>query len=208
MNRVELKEWSKEKISGKLLEIWKGILLAALAMLVLGFGAGIVQLIFGEKSTITSIASILVEIISIPISIGLVAFIMEFVRKDEFDKNLIFDYYSDFMKVVATIILSGIIIALGCVCFIIPGIYLAFSYTLVPYLLAERKDLSMTETLRLSRKMMNGHKLDYFILGLSFIGWSLLVPFTFGLILIWLAPYMTIATTKFCTDIIDNYEED
>ena len=208
MNRVELKNWSKEKITGKLLEIWKGILLATLAMLVLGFGSGVVQLIFGEKSTITSIVSILVEIISIPLSIGLTAFIMKFVRKDELDKNLIFDYYSDFMKVAATTILSGIIIALGCICFIIPGIYLAFSYTLVPYLLAERKDLSMTEILRLSRKMMNGHKLDYFILGLSFIGWSLLVPFTLGILLIWLGPYMTITTTKFCTDIIDNYEED
>ena len=95
MNRVELKNWSKEKITGKLLEIWKGILLATLAMLVLGFGSGVVQLIFGEKSTITSIVSILVEIISIPLSIGLTAFIMKFVRKDELDKNLIFDYYSD-----------------------------------------------------------------------------------------------------------------
>lgn len=208
MNRVELKEWSKEKIKDKLWDIWKGILIALAVVLVLSLGLAIIQTIFGEKSTITAVISIVVEIISIPISIGLLAYTMKFVRKEELDNNLIFDFFGDVVKIAATIILMGLIVALGCVCFIVPGIYLAFSYMLVPYLLAERKDLTMTETLRLSRKMMNGHKLDYFILGLSFIGWALLTPFTLGILLVWLYPYMMVANTKFATDIIDNYEEE
>jgi len=208
MNRIELKEWSKEKIKGKLLDIWKGLLIAVGAMLVLSLGLVVVEGIFGEKSMITSIISLVVEIISIPLSIGLTAYAMKFVRKDELDNGVVFDYFGDLVKIAATTILMGILIALGCICFIIPGIYLAFSYMLVPYLLAEKKDLTMTETLRLSRKMMNGHKLDYFILGLSFIGWALLTPFTLGLIMIWLYPYMLVANTKFATDIIDKYEEE
>ena len=96
---------------------------------------------------------------------------------------------------------------IGFIFFIIPGIYLAFSYALVPYLLVTNKDLSITETLELSRKMMNGHKLDLFVLGISFLGWMLLVPCTFGIILIWLYPYMMTATTKFFVDIIDSYNE-
>lgn len=99
------------------------------------------------------------------------------------------------------------LIMLGMLFFVVPGIYLSFSYSLVPYLLVTRKDLSITETLALSRKMMNGHKLDYFILGLSFIGWVMITPFTFGLLLIWLYPYMMTATTKFAVDVIDSYQE-
>lgn len=208
MNRVELKEWSKEKIKNKLSQIWKGLLVAIAAVLVLSLGSAIIQTIFGEKSIITDVISIIVEIISLPISIGLTAYAMKYIRKDELDNSLIFDYFGDLVKIALTMILMGIIIALGCVCFIIPGIYLAFSYMLVPYLLVERKDLTITETLQLSRKMMNGHKLDYFVLSLSFIGWILLTPFTLGIILIWLYPYILVATTKFSIDIIDNYEEE
>lgn len=208
MNRVELKEWSKEKIKDKLLDIWKGLLVAIAAILVLSLGLAIVQIIFGEESTITRVLSIIVEFISTPISIGLTAYAINFVRKNELYNGVIFDYFGDLVKIIGTMLLMGVIVALGCVCFIIPGIYLAFSYMLVPYLLVERRDLTITETLSLSRKMMNGHKLDYFILSISFIGWILLTPFTLGIILIWLYPYMLVATTKFSTDIIDNYEEE
>ena len=72
----------------------------------------------------------------------------------------------------------------------------------------QRKDLSVTEILALSHKMMKGHKFDYVILGLSFIGWYMLVPFTFGIVLIFLVPYMTVANTKFLVDVIDEYKED
>ena len=96
----------------------------------------------------------------------------------------------------------------GCICFIIPGIYLAFSYAMVPYLLATRKDLTITETLELSRKMMDGHKFDYFVLSISFIGWAILVPFTLGILMIWLYPYIMTATTKFFIDIEQEYTQD
>ena len=97
---------------------------------------------------------------------------------------------------------------LGFILLIIPGIYLAFSYLLVPYLLVQRNDLSITDTLRLSRKMMNGHKIDAFVLGLSFIGWGILGTLTLGILYIWLYPYMMTTYTKFCLDIIENYKED
>lgn len=208
MNRVELKEWSKEKINDKLLDIWKGLLVAIAAILVLSLGLAIIQIIFGEESTITKVVSIIVEFISTPISIGLTAYAINFVRKNELYNGIIFDYFGDLLKIIGTMLLMGVIVALGCICFIVPGIYLAFSYMLVPYLLVERRDLTITETLQLSRKMMNGHKLDYFILSVSFIGWILLTPFTLGIILIWLYPYILVATTKFSIDIIDSYEEE
>lgn len=207
MNRVELKEWAKQKISGNIGNIFIGIGIIFAISLLFSFGVGIVQIIFGETSFITFIVSLVVEFLLVPLQIGLNGYMMGFVQNDTFNRDAIFAPYDDTFKIIGASILMSFVIMVGFIFFIIPGIYLAFSYALVPYLLVTNKDLSITETLELSRKMMNGHKLDLFVLGISFLGWMLLVPCTFGIILIWLYPYMMTATTKFFVDIIDSYNE-
>ncbi len=207
MNRVELKEWAKQKISGNIGNIFIGIGIIFAISLLFSFGVGIVQIIFGEMSFITFIVSLGVEFLLVPLQIGLNGYMMGFVQNDTFNRDAIFAPYDDTFKIIGASILMSFVIMVGFIFFIVPGIYLAFSYALVPYLLVINKDLSITETLELSRKMMNGHKLDLFVLGISFLGWMLLVPCTFGIILIWLYPYMMTATTKFFVDIIDSYNE-
>ena len=54
--------------------------------------------------------------------------------------------------------------------FVIPGIIKAISYALTPYILADCKNVRATDALKLSMRMMEGHKWEYFVLGLSFIG--------------------------------------
>lgn len=208
MNRVEIKEWSKEKIKGNLWNILVGLLIMMAVSFVFSFGLGFIQAIFGNDSFITSIVSIVVEVLLIPLGIGLYSYLVEFINNDNFDKNLLFEPYERTVNVIGASLLVSLLVMVGCICFIIPGIYLAFSYAMVPYLLATRKDLTVTETLELSRKMMNGHKFDYFVLSISFIGWAILVPFTLGILLIWLYPYMMTATTKFFMDIDQKYTED
>lgn len=207
MNRIELKEWAKKKIEGNIGNILLGVVIVLAVSLLFSFGVGFVQAVFGEESFITFIVSLIVELLLVPLSIGLNAYMIGFVKNDEFNRDTLFASYEDTYKIIGTNILMSFLIMIGMFFFIIPGIYLAFSYALVPYLLVTHRDLSITETLELSRKMMNGHKLDYFILSISFIGWVLLVPFTLGILLIWLYPYMATATTKFAVDVIDSYDE-
>ena len=207
MNRIELKEWAKKKIEGNIGNILLGVVIVLAVSLLFSFGVGFVQAVFGEESFVTFIVSLIVELLLVPLSIGLNAYMIGFVKNDEFNRDTLFASYEDTYKIIGTNILMSFLIMIGMFFFIIPGIYLAFSYALVPYLLVTHRDLSITETLELSRKMMNGHKLDYFILSISFIGWVLLVPFTLGILLIWLYPYMATATTKFAVDVIDSYDE-
>lgn len=207
MNRIELKEWSKQKIGGNIGNILLGVVIVLAVSLLFSLGVGVVQVIFGEESFITFLVSLIVELLLVPLSIGLNAYMIGFVKNDELNRDTLFASYEDTYKIIGTTILMSFLIMIGMIFFIIPGIYLAFSYALVPYLLVTHRELSITETLELSRKMMNGHKLDYFVLNFSFIGWMLLVPFTFGIILVWLYPYMLTATTKFAVDVIDSYEE-
>ena len=208
MDRIELKEWAKEKIKGNLWNIIIGLLITIAISIMFSMGYVIIQRIFGPGNFITYIVEIITDILLIPISVGLYSYIIEFIKNDNFNQNLIFEPYERTLNVIGASLLVSLLVMVGCICFIIPGIYLAFSYAMVPYLLATRKDLTITETLELSRKMRDGHKFDYFVLSISFIGWAILVPFTLGILMIWIYPYIMTATTKFFMDIEQEYTQD
>ena len=81
--------------------------------------------------------------------------------------------------------------------FVIPGIIKSYSYAMTPYILIDRPELSATDAVKESEKMMNGHKMDLFILDLSFIGWILLSMLTCGILLLYVEPYMQAARAAF-----------
>ncbi len=64
---------------------------------------------------------------------------------------------------------------------VIGGVIKYYSYSQVPYILAENPDLTGREAITLSRRMMRGHKWERFLLDCSFIGWSILGACTFGM---------------------------
>ena len=64
---------------------------------------------------------------------------------------------------------------------IVGGIIKFFSYSQVPYIMAENPNLGANEAITLSRRMMKGHKWERFVAALSFLGWELLNMVTFGL---------------------------
>lgn len=81
--------------------------------------------------------------------------------------------------------------------FIIPGIIKGIAYSQAMFILAENPEIGGREALKKSSEMMQGHKMDYFILSLSFIGWNILAVFTFGILYVWLAPYISATQANF-----------
>ncbi len=73
------------------------------------------------------------------------------------------------------------------------------------YILDDNPRMSSGDILRLSAKLLNGYKMDLFVLQLSFMGWHILVLFTFVL-LVWIIPYKEMTTVKYLTDIKENYK--
>ena len=65
------------------------------------------------------------------------------------------------------------------------------------YILAENPDMTAREALNESKLIMNGHKLDFFVLQLSFILWALLTAVTFGIASIYVMPYQQLTFTNF-----------
>jgi uncharacterized membrane protein len=81
--------------------------------------------------------------------------------------------------------------------FIIPGIVKGIAYSQMFYLMADDKKLTAGEAQKKSMDLMNGHKMDYFVLQLSFLPWILLVGITFGLAFIYVGPYMELTLAAF-----------
>lgn len=74
---------------------------------------------------------------------------------------------------------------------IVPGIIKAYEYRMVPYILSENPEIGYNEALNRSSEMMNGQKMNAFLLDLSFIGWEILSAITAGIAgIFWVNPYV------------------
>lgn len=91
-------------------------------------------------------------------------------------------------------VLKQLYISLWSLLFVIPGIVKTYSYFLAEFISRKEPKLSATECITKSREIMDGHKWDLFVFQLSFIGWHLLAICTFGILYIWLAPYIMQST--------------
>ena len=101
------------------------------------------------------------------------------------------------MKVVGSMFTTGLFTALWCLLLIFPGIYKAYCWRLVPFIIADEPDISGKEARARSASMMNGSKWASFVLDLSFIGWKLVGALTFGIVnIVFTNPYEAATDTE------------
>lgn len=106
-------------------------------------------------------------------------------------------FQTPYLNVVKVSLLVSLKIAVGMLLLLIPGIYWAYCYVLVPYLLAENPYLTTGRAMELSKAMMDGEKFHYFLLELSFLGWILLSVLTLGIGGFFLTPYLEATFAEF-----------
>lgn len=186
-NRVEAKLLAKQQIKGNILILF---LITIITSAIVGLCGGI--LVIGWVASFVVVPSLM---------IGLIMIYLNIAKGVPADIARMFDGFQNVGPCIILYLLTGLFTFLWSLLFIIPGIIKGLSYSMGMYILAEHPEMSATEALDESKRMMNGHKLDLFILQLSFIGWALLVPFTFGILMIWLVPYMAMSTTNFYNSI-------
>ncbi len=197
MNRVELKERAKKMISGNLWYLLKPVILFSIIVLAISFGIGIICGVAGIKGDTLKIVTYVIEAIGSFIEtaflIGYAKYCLDFVRggRPEWKDALTFAK-DHFILCIVVSILADLIILGWSLLLIIPGIIATYALFFYQEVCADNPDLSATEVIKLTWKTTKNHRLDLFILSLSFIGWILLTPLTLGILIIWLFPYMTI----------------
>ena len=208
MDRKEIKETAKQKIKGN---IWNLIW----PLLVIGLLEGIVSNIFGgnpskalvnfdltnfdinaiAESTTTSFSpvSFLINVIFNVINVAYLKYVLNFVRTGNLEFNDIIDCIkTKWLNVLLVSLIMSVLIGLGFALFIIPGIILSLGLSMSSLIVID-SDLGPIDALKKSWEIMKGYKWNYLVFILSFLGWILLSPLTFFLLLIWLVPYMTVA---------------
>lgn len=169
-------------------------------------GVGDIGLILGGiiLGIIIFVLSILISFATNIVTIGIAASNLDWVKTgDASDAGLAkaFRYFStkDFWKVFVLSLKQVLYIWLWSLIPVVGPIISfvkALAYSQTAYIYRQKGDvLTSGEIITESRKLMDGNKLDYFVLQLSFIGWLILSTLSFGIGLIWLVPYynMTLA---------------
>lgn len=87
-----------------------------------------------------------------------------------------------YSNVVLTMFLKNLYIFLWSLLLAIPGIIKHYEYLMIPYILAENPEMDRQEAFLISKRMMEGQKMNAFVLDLSFIGWEILSAITGGIV--------------------------
>ena len=148
---------------------------------------------------VSVVVGILVDILLInPLEVGCRRFFFVNSGEPADLSELVYGFQHHYGNVVETTLLRDVYNFLWALLFIVPGIVKAFSYSMVPYILAENPELKPKEAITLSRRIMNGNKWKLFVLDLSFIGWDILSVITLGLVGVFYSnPYQSATHAEF-----------
>lgn len=191
MTRAELKKQAKELLKGN--RSYGAILTLLIAAVFIVMG------IIDPKASFITTA--VVGLVVIGPSYAFLQIVDD--NKEENIFNALFLGFTNgrFISVFLTYILNWIFITLWIILLIVPGIIKSLSYSQAFYIAKDIVDsgyeVKGTQAINASKELMKGHKMEYFVLQLSFLGWILLGFVTLGIGFLWIAPYIQMTNALF-----------
>lgn len=172
---------------------------------VYGFIIGITQVLSGDKDSpaILHLIGLVLFILALPLTWGYQTLFLGAVRGGEATAKDLFEGYNKelFSRVLTTTLLYYVYVFLWSLLLLIPGCIKAYSYAMTPFILKDNPEMKNNAAIEESMRMMDGHKLELFLLDLSFIGWAILSILTCCIGFLWLVPYMNMARVNFYEDL-------
>lgn len=157
--------------------------------------------IFAGKTLNSLTSNVLQWFLVGPLTVGIIIFYVRFVNRNEIEIENLFEGYKNYFKTVGIVAVYNIVVMIGLLFFIIPGIIFTYMFSQVLFIVAENPEIGVFDAMKQSAQMMKGHKLELFVFHLSFIGWIFLCILTCGLGIVVLTSYMTTALTCFYNDL-------
>lgn len=183
MERIELKMAAKEQIKGNIGMYFVCMLIVSAISSALGF--------------IPKVGGILSFLFSAPMALAFARIQLGMIKGEKVEVKKLLESFNDFGKTVLLNILIVVFVTLWSLLLIVPGIIKAISYSMSFYIMADNEDMDALEVLNESKRIMEGHKWEYFVLILSFILWGLLGIITCGLAFIYVVPYANVTVANF-----------
>jgi uncharacterized membrane protein len=166
-----------------------------------------VILVAGIISTVAGCIPFGSLIIFGPMALGVNGYFLRVSRNGDAILNDMFDGFKNFGNAFVANFLSMLLIILAAILLIVPGVIVACGYSQINRIMHDNPTMSGTDAMKASWQLMDGKKMDFFILNLSFIGWAILCIFTFGIGFLFLSPYVSVTNSKFYDEISGRSDE-
>lgn len=155
-------------------------------------------------------ASFLTQILAIcfisPLTLGILSFFTKISRNQFVELAEVFGKFKTiWLKSIGLNLWISLKILLWSLLLVIPGIIASISYSMAFYIMAEDEQVGINQAVEISKVMMQGYKMQYFVLQLSFIGWAILCSIPCFLGYLWLIPYMQTTMANFYNKVSANY---
>ena len=148
---------------------------------------------FSPQNVVLNIVSLFVTAY---IQVGIALYCLELYKGKDVGLEKIFSRFKGY-KPVVFILLYVVVIFLGFILLIVPGIILALMYSQVFFILAEDPDVGVIDAFNLSHKMMKNNKMQLFMLNLEALFYFFIGVFTLFIWWIWLIPRYSVAYAGF-----------
>ena len=136
-----------------------------------------------------SVYSVLVLVVGSQIAVGLASFSLSIIE-GQMDISKLKYGLNIFNKAFIFYVLYIVIVVLGFICLIFPGIIFSLMFSQVYYILCKDPEIGVIDAFKKSAEMMNGHKWQYFKLSLRYVFYFFLSIFTLFIWALWLLPQM------------------
>lgn len=186
MDRASIKAAARQQLENG---IFSGNWVMAVVMIV----------VYSLITSVVSSTGIGTLIIYGPLAMGMAYLFLKQARdnqKMEFG-DLFYGFSNDFVGNLLLGLMETIFILLWSLLFVIPGIVKSYSYSMCYYIKNDNPEYGWKECLDASKEMMDGHKMELFILDLSFIGWAIVGSLACGIGSLWVSAYMMAARAQF-----------
>ncbi|MFD2670637.1 DUF975 family protein [Marinicrinis sediminis] len=160
---------------------------AVLAGLVYGLLVSIPNYIPNIDDPISIVLSIF---LTGPLFYGLSLFFLSFARGKDTAYSQLFKGFEQPLKSFLLYVMQTVLTLLWTMLLIVPGIIAWLKYSMAYYLMIDHPELKPMEAIRESTRLMEGNKMRYFKLNLSFLGWYILCVLSCGIGFLWVLPYL------------------
>lgn len=187
-------------VSGNKLTVFIAFLLYIAAYMGIAMGAGLVFGIpmafmsdsVGMVGVMMGLQQLVIMLLGMPLWLGLAMVGVKLAIGAPAPAGSVFEYFGRMLSLFATVVLMYLLIAVGLLLLVIPGIYLMIAYSQAMLLVVD-KGLSPWQALEASRKAVSHHWFGIF--GLMFVLWFIvlfsMIPLGIGLI--WTLPLVLIS---------------
>jgi len=142
-------------------------------------------------------------VVGAPFYLGITMFSLSLSRNEKANISEIFEGFNRFGTALFAGIITGIIVVVGVILIIIPGIVAGLAISQTYLIIADNSGTGAWDAVKRSNELMKGNKWKMFCLWLRLLLWFIPVILTLGIGFFWYMPYASVCLAKFYDDIIN-----